>query len=165
MIHFPFPFFGSVSAWLQNTSTVYWLNILATKLEFCHISHRGEKKKVGHTVFLFTQPSINLHLSYLPHPALSSLLLPACLYLSLMPSAVKWRMLASAGTLAGVASVLTAECILEVLDLAHFQGTDSTIVTRVANIYCMYGPRNSNWVISRFYLCLQHACKCWNWKQ
>lgn len=48
-----------------------------------------------------------------------------------MPSAVKWRMLDSAGNLAGVAFVLRAECVLEVSDLALFQGTESS--TTVAN--------------------------------
>ena len=52
-----------------------------------------------------------------------------------MPSAVKWRMLASAGTLAGVASVLRAQRVLEVSDLALFQAPDSTIVTTVASMY------------------------------
>ena len=56
-------------------------------------------------------------------------------------------MLASAGPSAGVACVLTAQCVLEVSDLALVQGTDSQTVTTVANIYSTVQPINTKQVL------------------
>lgn len=108
---------------------------IATKSEFGHLAHI---LSMSHRLRLFVHPSASI---CLPQPSLSpALLLPACLYLSFMPSAVKWRMSASAGTLAGVASVLRAESVLEASVLALFQGTDSTLVTTLANVYSTCSP-------------------------
>lgn len=101
------------------TGSVCKAGTMHYRKEFDHLAHIIP-------ISIFIQPSVHVRPS-LPSPAL----LPARLYLSFKLSAVERRVLAPAGSSAGVASVLRAEA----LNMALLQGTDSTVITTAVHIY------------------------------